>query len=169
MRVAVVTVAAVAVAAAAAQADTQDWRVALVGTQPIPVSLYRHWEQIEHKQAPHESAKRRRATVMQFLISDLWVVGEAEERGIRVSDKQVDREFQRQRRAAFSSERSFKRFLRQTGQTVADLEFKTRIGLLTEKLRAVVDPGEFAAKWKARTLCALGFGVPDYCGGTLTG
>jgi hypothetical protein len=167
-RVAVVTVAVVAVASAVAHADTHDWRVALVGTQPIAVSLYRHWEHIEHREAPHESAKQRRTTVMQFLISDQWIVGEAQEHGIRVSDKQVDREFQRERRAAFPSERSFKRFLRQTGQTVADLKFKTRIDLLTGKLQAVVDPGELASKWKARTLCAPGFDVQD-CGGTLTG
>jgi len=157
-----------AVAAAVAEAETQDWRVALVGTQPITVSLYRHWEHIAHREAPHQSAKQRRTTVMQFVIADLWILGEAQERGIRVSDKQVAREFQRQRRAAFPSDRSFKRFLLQTGQTVADLEFKTRIDLLTGKLQAVVDPGEFASKWKARTLCAPGFDVQN-CGGTLTG
>jgi parvulin-like peptidyl-prolyl isomerase len=168
IRVAVVTVAVTAVAAAVAHADTQDWRVALVGTQPITVSLYRHWEHIAHREAPHESAKQHRTTVMQALISDLWILGEAQERGIRVSDKQVARELQRERRAAFPSQRSFKRFLRQTGQTVADLEFKTRIDLLTGKLQAVIDPDEFASKWKARTLCAPGFGVQD-CGGTLTG
>jgi hypothetical protein len=165
--VAVVGVAVAVVVAAVAHADPQEWRVALVGTQPIGVSLYRHWEHIEHRFAPRESAKQRRTAVMSFLISDLWIVGEAQERGIRVSQKEVDREFERTRRSAFSSERSFKRFLRRTGQTVADVKFRTRIDLLTGKLQAVVDPAEFASKWRARTLCAPGFTVRD-CGGTLT-
>jgi len=145
----------------------QDWRVGLVGTQPIAVSLYRHWEHIEHRTVPRESAMQRRAAVMQFLISDLGIIGEAQERGIRVSHKQVDREFERSRRSAFHSERSFKRFLRRTGQTVADLKFRTRIDLLTNKLQAVVDPAEFVSKWRARTLCRPGFTVQE-CGGTLT-
>lgn len=104
---------------------------------------------------------------MRFLISDLWVIGEAQERGIRVSHEEVDRKVERNRRSAFHSERSFKRFLRRTGQTVADIKFKMRIDLLTEKLQAVVDPSEFASRWRARTLCAPGFSVQD-CGGTLT-
>jgi hypothetical protein len=58
--------------------------------------------------------------------------------------------------------------LRRTRQTVADIKFRTRIDLLSEKLQAVVDPGEFASKWRARTLCAPGFSAQQ-CGGTLTG
>jgi SurA N-terminal domain len=166
--VAIATAAVVVVVAMVARADTQDWRVAVVGTQPITASLYRHWEHIDHRVAPHESAKQRRTTVMRFLIAGFWIIGEAQERGIRVSDKQVDRELERTRRAAFRTERSFKRFLRRTGQTVADMKFRTRIDLLTRKLQAVVDPGDFASKWRTRTLCAPGFTVTD-CGGTLTG
>jgi SurA-like N-terminal domain len=165
---AVVTVVVVFVVAAEARADPQDWRVALVGTQPIPVSLYRHWEHIEHRFAPHDSAKQRRTAVMSFLISDLWIVGEAQERGIQVSQKEVNRQFDRNRRSGFDSEQSFNRFLRRTGQTVADLKFRTRIDLLTGKLEAVLDPAEFASKWRARTLCAIGFSVQE-CGGTLPG
>jgi hypothetical protein len=165
--IAVATAAMVFVVAAAGRADTQDWRVAVVGTQPITASLYRHWEHIDHRVAPHESAKRRRATVMRFLISGFSILGEANERGIRISRKEVDRQLERTRRTAFPTERSFKRFLRRTGQTVADLRFRTRIDLLTGRLQAVVDPGEFVSKWRGRTLCAPGFTVPD-CGGTLT-
>jgi hypothetical protein len=165
--VAVATAAVVVVVAVVARADTQDWRVAVVGTQPITASLYRHWEHVAHRMAPHGSAQQRRTTVMNFLISGFWIIGEAQERGIRISDKEVNRQFERTRRSAFRSERRFKRFLRRTGQTIADLKFRTRIDLLSEKLQAVVDPGEFASKWRARTLCAPGFTVPD-CGGTLT-
>lgn len=164
--VAVLAGAVVGVVAVVARADTQDWRVAVVGTQPITASLYRHWEHVAHRTAPRDSAKQRRTTVMTFLVSDFWIIGEAQERGIRVSSKEVNREFERTRRAAFRSEREFKRFLRQTGETVADLKFKTRIDLLTGKLEPVVDLGEFASKWRARTLCAVGFSIPD-CGGTL--
>jgi hypothetical protein len=38
-------------------------------------------------------------------------------------------------------------------------EFKTRVDLLTGKLQAVVDPAEFASKWRDRTLCAPGFAI----------
>jgi hypothetical protein len=160
------TAVVVAVVAVPARADTQDWRVALVGTQPITVSLYRHWEHVAHRESPRDSAKRRRSTVMSFLIGDFWIIGEAQERGIRVSYKQVDRALERQRRATFPSEREFKRFLRQNGETVADLKFRLRIELLTQKLMPVIDLGAFDSKWRAQTLCAVGFSVHD-CGGTL--
>jgi SurA N-terminal domain len=165
----VATAAAVVVVTVPAHADTQpDWRVALVGTQPITASLYRHWEHVAHRQAPRDSAKQRRTQVMTFLINSFWIIGEAQERGIRVSYKQVDRTLERQRRAAFPSEREFKRFLRQSGETVADLKFRVRIDLLTGKLASKIDPGAFYSKWRAQTLCAVGFSVHD-CGGTLTG
>jgi hypothetical protein len=165
----VIVAAAVVVVlfAAVARADTQDWRVAVVGTQPITVSLYRHWEHIAHRSSPHDSARRRRSAVMSFLIGDFWIIGEAQERGIRVSYKQVDRTLARQRRAAFPRERDFKRFLRQSGQTIADLKFRVRLDLLTAKLVPVIDLGAFYSKWRAQTLCAVGFRVQD-CGGTLT-
>jgi hypothetical protein len=162
----VAAAAVVVVFAGVARADTQDWRVAVVGTQPITVSLYRHWEHVAHRSSPRVSAKQRRTTVMTFLIGAVWIIGEAQERGIRVSYKQVNRTLERQRRAAFPSERQFKRFLRQSGLTIADLKFRVRIDLLTGKLVPVIDPGAFYSKWRAQTLCAVGFSVQD-CGGTL--
>jgi foldase protein PrsA len=81
--------------------------------------------------------RRRRggAQAMQVLVSYAWIEGEADELGLAVSDEAVSRSFRRQRRANFQTRRAFRRFLRESGQTVADIRFRVRIDLLTTRIR----------------------------------
>src|SRR5918998_912247 len=65
--------------------------------------------------------------IMQLLLQNLWVLGEAAERGVVVTDEQVEREFEAQKRQTFGSEREFRRFLRTSGFTVADIKFRVRL------------------------------------------
>ena len=72
---------------------------------------------------------------MQLLISFRWIEGEAALQGITVSTRRVNAEYRRQKRASFPKERDFRRFLRTSGQTIADVKYRVRIDLLSERIR----------------------------------
>lgn len=79
-----------------------------------------------------------RGQVMQLLIQELWVKGEAAERGIVVTDEQVREEFLAQKRRSFPRPGDFGRFLRQSRFTVADILFRVRLELASSAVREQV-------------------------------
>jgi foldase protein PrsA len=85
-----------------------------------------------------------REQVMQFLISSEWIEKEAESRGIEASDAEVDRMFEQQKRQSFQNEGQYREFLKASGQTEADLKFRIRLDVLSNKVREeiVKDKGE---------------------------
>jgi hypothetical protein len=112
----------------------------------------------------------------------MWVEGEAADRAIALSQRAVRRGFTKQKHANFATEREFKRFLRETGQTVGDLEYRVRLDILSVRLRrAAAGSGSprsqadrldrfirrWTKKWTARTSCLPAFHV-DACGSTFT-
>ena len=93
---------------------------------------------------------------------------------------QVRRSFRSQRDSTFPTRRDYRQFLRDSGQTQADLLARVRIELLSGRLRRravgdATDPAEqqrrieaFVADWRARwrsvTLCTPRFAaLPGYC------
>jgi foldase protein PrsA len=122
--------------ALAAPAAAQAPPVATVdGSGEITVAQYRHWKEIARRSAPRSSEQALRRQVMQLLIQELWVEGEAAERGIAVSDAEVDRAFREQKRQSFVSRRAWRDFLRTSGFTVGDIKFRVRLEQLSNKLR----------------------------------
>src|SRR4051794_7403277 len=57
-----------------------------------------------------------RQQVMQFLISAEWIQQEADARGIKTSDKEVQKEFQDQKKQSFPKEKDYQQFLQTSGQ-----------------------------------------------------
>lgn len=100
---------------------------------------------------------------MGFLISSDWLIGEAQNLNIHVSDVEVRRRFDHIRREQFPKRGEFKAFLRSSGQTVPDLLFRVRVDLLSARLQQRVVAGEFASKWRAQTYCSPAYTVSD-CG-----
>jgi foldase protein PrsA len=95
-----------------------------------------------------------RDQVMQLLIQERWVSGEAEERGVRISDAEVRRAFERQKAESFGAqaqpgqrpprgreaqrrqtERAYQNFLRSSGFTERDVLFRVRLEELSGRLR----------------------------------
>jgi foldase protein PrsA len=75
-----------------------------------------------------------RAEVMQFLLQGMWVRQEAAAVGIAVAPERVRRSFERQKRDAFRSERAYRRFLRRSGMSEADVLFRVELDLLQGRL-----------------------------------
>lgn len=73
--------------------------------------------------------------VLGFLISSEWVMGEAEEQGVKVSDKEVLKEYNQLKKQQFPKEEAFKKFLANTGQTVSDLLLRVKLNMLAQRIQ----------------------------------
>jgi parvulin-like peptidyl-prolyl isomerase len=83
-----------------------------------------------------------RDQVLQFLISSEWIIGEAKDQGIKVSDKDVDKQFETTKKQSFPKEADFKKFLTQSAMTVADVKYRVKVDALSNKLRDKVTKGK---------------------------
>jgi hypothetical protein len=155
--------------------------VACVGTQSITGATFAHWADIARRSGGKHPPSATEVTnqVMGFLVSSDWVLGEAADLNIDVSEAKVHHTFNHIRREQFSKQKEFKIFLRKSGQTVADLLFRVRLNLLSTGIQRHVLAGhrgaksrqralggfvhEFKLKWMAQTYCEPGYVTPD-CG-----
>jgi len=71
---------------------------------------------------------------LDFLISSEWLIGEAEERGLAVSHRDIDERIAVKRRS-FSDASEFRESLRAVGQTLPDLELEVEAQLASSKIR----------------------------------
>ena len=72
--------------------------------------------------------------VMQFLIQASWVQQEAEQQDINVSDKQIQKSFEDQKKQAFPTDKAYKEFLTSSGMTEDDILFRVKLDQLQQKL-----------------------------------
>ena len=73
-----------------------------------------------------------------FLISANWVIGEAEAQGMKVSDEEVQKQFNQIKSQQFPKEADFKKFLASSGQTVSDLLLRVKLDMLSSKIQQKV-------------------------------
>lgn len=83
--------------------------------------------------AQYEETRQR---VLNRLIANEWVIGAAEELGVRLSNLVVERSLYEFQHTQFPSQSSYRAFLKETHQTEGDLLFQRRIALLTEEIRS---------------------------------
>jgi foldase protein PrsA len=76
--------------------------------------------------------------VLAYLISANWVIKEAEERGIKVSDAEVKKQFNQIKAQQFPKEADFQKFLTSTGYTVSDLLLRVKLNSLSSKIQQKV-------------------------------
>jgi parvulin-like peptidyl-prolyl isomerase len=75
-----------------------------------------------------------RTEVMQFLIQAEWVQQEAEKQDIKVTDKQIEKSLEDQKKQAFPNEKAYKQFLASSGMTEEDVLFRVKLDQLQQKL-----------------------------------
>jgi foldase protein PrsA len=73
--------------------------------------------------------------VLGFLISADWVIGEAGALGVKVSDKEVQKEFEKVKNQQFPKAAEFEKFLANSGQTVSDLLLRLKLNLLSSRIQ----------------------------------
>ncbi|HEY4097908.1 MAG TPA: peptidyl-prolyl cis-trans isomerase [Baekduia sp.] len=74
-------------------------------------------------------------SVMQFLISSAWIEGESHDQGVKISDTDVKKDFDKQRQTSFPKDADYTKFLQTSGYVQEDLLYRIRVNDLSTKLR----------------------------------
>ncbi len=72
--------------------------------------------------------------VLGFLISSDWVIGEASDQGVKVSDTEVTKQFNQIKNQQFPREADLQKFLASSGQTISDLLLRVKLNMLSQKI-----------------------------------
>jgi foldase protein PrsA len=83
-----------------------------------------------------------RDQVMSFLISSQWIDQEAAARGIKLTDAEVQKDFQTTKKQSFPKDADYQTFLKTSGMTQDDILFRVRLDSLSNKLRTAVVKGK---------------------------
>jgi foldase protein PrsA len=83
-----------------------------------------------------------RDQVLQFLISAEWIQNEASDQKVKVSDKEVNKQFAQTKKQSFPKEADFQKFLKSSGMTLDDLLFRVKLDTLSNKLREKITKGK---------------------------
>ena len=83
-----------------------------------------------------------RDQVLQLLVSFEWIEGEAKEQNVKVSDAEIEKTFDKQKKEAFPKEADFAKFLKDSGQTEEDILKRVRLDALSNKIREKVTKGK---------------------------
>jgi parvulin-like peptidyl-prolyl isomerase len=80
--------------------------------------------------------------VMQFLVSAEWITQEADKQGVKVSDKEVQKQFADQKKQSFQKEEDYQKFLKNSGMTEADLLFRVKLDVISNDVRNKILKGK---------------------------
>jgi foldase protein PrsA len=90
-----------------------------------------------------------RNQVLQLLISFQWIQGEADAMEIKVTDAEVKKAFEEQKKQSFPKEEDYKKFIQQSGQSNEDIIQRVKLDLLSNKIRDKVVKGKDKVSDKA--------------------
>lgn len=89
----------------------------------------------ELKKQCEQQYKSLQQEVLGFLISSSWVLGEAGSLGVKVTDSEVKKQFEKIKSQQFPKAAEFEKFLKTSGQTVSDLLLRVKLNLLSSKIQ----------------------------------
>jgi foldase protein PrsA len=101
--------------------------------QPVPKGQDKPTDSQLKKQCKQQY-NQLKTEVMQFLIQAEWVQQEAEAQGVKVTDKEIKRSFEDQKKQAFPNDKAYQQFLKSSGMTEADILFRVKLDQLQQKL-----------------------------------
>ncbi len=99
---------------------------------------------VKGQSAPTEAAlkaqcaqryKSLQQEVLGFLISSNWVIGEGKSLGVKISDAEVKKQFEKIKSQQFPKAAEFEKFLKTSGQSVSDLLLRVKLNLLSQKIQ----------------------------------
>jgi foldase protein PrsA len=137
----------------------------LEATSPKPAKGQAKPTAAELKSECEAQYKSLQQEVLGFLISSAWVIGEAESQGVKVSDAEVKKEFEKIKNQQFPKAGEFQKFLASSGQSVSDLLLRVKLNLLSTKIqqkvakqKGAVTQAEISKYYKEH---ASQFGTPE--------
>lgn len=78
-------------------------------------------------------------TALRELLEQRWIRGEAEELGIKITDKQVEEELAKIKKESFPSEAAFKKFLKESKFTLEDVNDIVEVRVLSTAIQEQVN------------------------------
>ena len=119
----------------AAVPDPPDFEkcVAAKAKTPVPKGQKKPTDDALKKQCKSEYDALKKE-VMQFLIQAEWVQQEAADQDIKVTDAQIKKSFEDQKKQAFPNDKQYKQFLATSGMTEDDILFRVKLDQLQQKL-----------------------------------
>lgn len=114
--------------------------------------------------------------VLGFLITSDWVLAEAAHLNMTVSESEVQARLEEAKAKQYPSVEQFNTYLVSSGETVADLLWRTRVELLQAEISQSVTAGkgqseskealtafqgEFLSRWREQTSCSTGYVMND--------
>ena len=107
--------------------------VAAKSKTPVPKGQKQPTDDALKKQCKSEYDQLKRE-VMQFLIQAEWVQQEAADQDIKVTDAQIKKSFEDQKKQAFPNDKQYKEFLASSGMSEKDILFRVKLDQLQQKL-----------------------------------
>jgi foldase protein PrsA len=107
--------------------------VAAKSKTPVPKGQKQPTEDALKKQCKTEYDQLKRE-VMQFLIQAEWVQQEAADQEIKVTDAQIKKSFEDQKKQAFPNDKQYQEFLASSGMSEKDILFRVKLDQLQQKL-----------------------------------
>jgi parvulin-like peptidyl-prolyl isomerase len=83
-----------------------------------------------------------RDQVLGLLISFEWIEREAKDKNVKVTDEEVNKSFEEQKKQTFPKDADYQKFLKDSGQTDEDVRMRVRLDLLSNKIRDSVIKGK---------------------------
>jgi len=90
-----------------------------------------------------------RNQVLQLLISFKWIQGEADAKNVKVTDAEVKKAFDEQKKQSYPKEADYQKFLKDNGQSEQDILERVKLDLLSTKIRDKVIKGKDQVSDKA--------------------
>src|SRR4051812_28190433 len=115
--------------------------VASLKGQPTPKGTNKPSDAQLKKQCKQQY-NQLKGEVMQFLIQAQWVQQEAANQNIKVSDAEVKRSFEDQKKQAFPTDKAYQKFLKTSGMTETDILYRVKLDTLQQKLTQKVTEKE---------------------------
>ncbi len=143
----------VAAAASSATAAGQKAAKPVVPDPPSYTNCIAHLKEVEPKPAKGQKPKTEaelkaeceqqytalKQQALSYLIGVEWVFGQAEEQGIKLNDKEVQKKFNELKKQSFpKGEAEFQKFMARTSYTISDLLLRVKYGMLTTKIQEKV-------------------------------
>src|SRR5690348_3816335 len=83
-----------------------------------------------------------RDQIVNLLVSFQWIEKEAKAQGVTATDAEVRKAFETQRKQSFPKDADYQKFLKNSGQSEADVLKRVRLDLLSNKIRDKVVKGK---------------------------
>ncbi len=119
-----------------------------------------------YKKQCQTSYSQLRDSVLQSLVQADWIIQEAADQKVTVTDAAVKKQFNMLKKQQFPKEADFKKFLKTSGLTLDDLYANVKLQLLTNKLRTKivsaktkVTPAQIQAYYNTNKAT---FGTPEH-------